>query len=60
MRNALAFTKYLGKMLNLTDEIERFIVYFRKEVEQIWAFRIEGVGHQKAYKKVLFFAVIDS
>jgi hypothetical protein len=56
----LAFTEYLGKMQNLTSEIERFISYFRNEVEQIWAFNVEGGGHQKAYKKVLFFAVIDS
>ena len=47
-------------MQNLTSEIERFISYFRNEVEQIWALKVEGGGHQKAYKKVLFFAVIDS
>jgi hypothetical protein len=47
-------------MINYRADIERFLSHFKSEVEQIWEFRIEGGGNEKAYKKVLFFSVIDS
>jgi len=47
-------------MINYSADIERFMSHFKRELEQIWEFRIEGGGNEKAYKKVLFFSVIDS
>ncbi len=47
-------------MHNFYDEIERFMSHFREEVHHIWGFKVEKEGREKAYKKVLFFAVIDS
>lgn len=47
-------------MINYIAEIERFIGHFNLMVEQIWEIKIDGGGNEKAYKKALFFSMIDS